>query len=470
MIGYSDLSFWILTGLLFFMCRYAGLRAQNSFLLIASLLFYGEGHWARVLILLASASVDFIAAPMTTVESGNSLRKRRIILAVSLTANLGLLAYFKYIGFFLNEVIPLLGIGTTEYKSYIPPTFPLGISFYTFQAMSYTIDCYRGKAKPCRFYFDYLLYISFFPQLVAGPIEKAASFLPQFLKVRRIESEQVRSAVMLIGLGLFKKFYIGDGLADPVDFIFGDPHAVGPEMYLASWLMAIRVYFDFSAYSDIGRGLARLFGIELSINFKSIWDASNPTLFWERWNITTGRWFRDYVLIPIGGNGNSRFQMARNMIFMFILIGFWHGASWAWLAWGAFHGVVVAIYRDLKKFNPWIVKMTPVFVGILFIQLLVLPAGGFLHAASVSGGLARAWDVLTRDWSTWYGAFRVVIYTAPLILSGIFLDLFWPKIETHFDREHVGWVYRTVVLTILVGFALLFARDPSNPTFIYFAF
>ena len=465
---YSNLSFWLLTIALFFLCRRAGMRFQNTVLLLASLFFYGQGRWFHVLILLFSASVDFIAAPFA--QPGNSLVRRRVALVLSIVANIGLLFYFKYFHFFTTEVGPLFGVRSLGAMNYAPTAFPLGISFYTFQALSYTIDSYRGKVKPCRSYFDFLLYITFFPQLVAGPIEKAATFLPQFLQKRSVTWSHVRTAVGLISLGLFKKFYIADALADPSSFPFYDPKALGPEVFVASWLMAIRVYFDFSAYSDIGRGIARLFGIELAINFKSIWDACNPTQFWGRWNITTGRWFRDYVLIPMGGNGDSRFRMAGNMIFMFVLIGFWHGASWSWLAWGAMHGVIVAVYRDLKKYHPRILNLTPAFFGFLFIQLFLLPAGGFFHMAGMSGGLGRAVDILTRDWSNWIGVGKILIYCAPLIVPGIILDLTWPRLQTSFEEYERGWALEIFAYSALLAAALLLARDLSNPDFVYFVF
>ncbi len=466
---YTSLSFWIVAVATLFACiALSGRREQNVLLLAASLFIYGNGNWSNVPILLFSASLDFLTAPYTVANRRKPIRLLALFFSVSV--NLALLCWFKYAYFFAHEVMPVIGVDSAASYFSDKMIFPLGISFYTFQAISYVIDCYRGKLKPVKSYVDYLLFITFFPQLVAGPIEKASHFLPQVMRGRQFDAKLLSPGLTLIAVGLFRKFYIADSLAAPIDNITQDTNAVGPEVFLISWLMAVRVYFDFYAYSEIGRGIAKLFGIELTINFKPIWSATNPMQFWERWNITTGRWFRDYVLIPLGGNGSSRFSMAFNMFFMFVLIGFWHGASWSWLAWGAFQGLIVAAYRDLRKHHPRLLQATPIWIGFLFIQLVVLAGGGFFHVSNAFTSLPEAFAALTRGWDQWQGAGRILIYCLPFLVPGIIMDHVPLRLRQVFDHPQLMWFVRPIAFGVLLGAALFLSRGPASTSFIYFAF
>lgn len=462
-MSFTSLPFWLLAVLTFSVTIFfSSGRIYRGILLAASLIFYSSGEGAILSILLVSSGIDFAAGFFVGPE--NDSKKRKVALVLSLAGNLGFLFFFKYLHFVTADVLPLLGIKGLEQPLRL---LPLGISFYTFQSMSYTIDVYRGKLKPCRAYWDFLLFVTFFPQLIAGPIERATHLLPQILKAKRAGLDEIRLALIFIASGFFKKMFIANSIGTTAQLILTDSNARPLEWYLGGWTLAMQVYFDFSAYSDFALGLGLIFGIRLSENFRPVWFATNPLAFWERWNITTGRWFRDYFLIPIGGNGSSRFSAARNMIFMFTAVGLWHGASWNWLVWGAMHGVVVAVYRDLKKNRPALIQATPMAIGFFFIQFILLPASGFLHFASDERFLENAARCFKNSFWDLSG---VKIYL-PHIMGYVLPGVGWDILREKFDfRNDVSPVSQVTLVALLLGFAFFLCKGINSPGFVYFDF
>ncbi len=297
----------------------------------------------------------FILALNLLYESFSSLdpqKRRKAVLTIGIAANLAILAFFKYFNFFVENLAALIhDIGFNVKNHHFDILLPLGISFFTFQNISYLVDVYSGKTKSSDRYVDFALFIAFFPKLVAGPIERASNFLVQVSKERGPSRDQIVSGLHLIFYGLFKKVVIADGVAVSVAYVFDTPGSSSwMDIVIASLLFTVQIYGDFSGYTDIARGLANLFGFDLMLNFKNPYFAGNPKEFWSRWHISLSSWLRDYLYIPLGGNRIGRFKMYRNMLITMLLGGLWHGAAWNYVLWGLYHGVLLCISRikDVK--------------------------------------------------------------------------------------------------------------------------
>ena len=316
------------------------IRGQNLLLLAASYLFYGWWDWRFLSLIAISSAVDYaVGQGFARVQDKSS---RRWLLGVSLFVNLGMLAVFKYFNFFVETAVQListLGFSPNEFSLQI--ILPVGISFYTFQTLSYTIDVYHRKIEPTQDIIAFFAFVSFFPQLVAGPIERAADLLPQFLKPREFDSALARSGLRLILWGMFKKVVIADNLAPVVDRTFAN-FTILPTLSLLMGILffAFQIYCDFSGYSEIAVGSARLIGFKLTQNFNYPYLSRNVGEFWRRWHITLSSWFRDYLYIPLGGSRTStRWRHLLNLIITFTLSGLWHGANWTFVSWGVLHGL-----------------------------------------------------------------------------------------------------------------------------------
>lgn len=324
--------------------RSVGLR--NGVLLVASYVFYGWWDWRFLSLLVLSSAIDYTAALAMEGRLPVSppwLTRRRALIA-SVAVNLGVLGVFKYLNFFIDTAqASLTALGAAVEPVYLQIILPIGISFYTFQSMSYSIDVYRGRQRAEANPIDFFLYVSFFPQLVAGPIERAHSLLAQFKRRRPLNSLEVRSGLELIAFGLFKKLLIADNLARIVDDVFASPGAGGMTLLLGVYAFAFQIYCDFSGYTDIARGSARLLGFRLRLNFHMPYFAADPRDFWRRWHISLSEWFRDYVYIPLGGRSEARARTALNVLLTMALCGFWHGAAWTFVLWGLFHGALLAL-------------------------------------------------------------------------------------------------------------------------------
>ena len=310
------------------------LKAQNILIVISSLIFYGWWDWRFLSLLLFSALVDYFVG--LSLQHENDLRKRKLLLCVSLFFNLGLLGFFKYYNFFAENFQQAFTFFGYHFNSQsLNLILPVGISFYTFQSLSYGIDVYRRKLEPTKDVVVFLAFVSFFPQLVAGPIERATNLLPQFYKKRFFDETKAIDGMRLILWGFFKKIVIADNCAPYVNDIFANySNYSGATLIMGAVLFAFQIYCDFSGYSDIAIGLARLFGFDLMRNFRNPYFAKNMAEFWRRWHISLTTWFRDYVYLPLGGSrGNTIFKI-RNVMIVFLVSGFWHGAKWTFIFWG----------------------------------------------------------------------------------------------------------------------------------------
>jgi len=315
------------------------LKLQNIFLLIASYLFYGWWDYRFLALIAASTLVDFFIGKFLQ-KTENDLH-RKILLVLSLAFNLGLLGFFKYYNFFIDSwIASWANLGVEMQVSSLNIILPVGISFYTFQTLSYTIDVYRKKIEPTSDIINFSVFVAFFPQLVAGPIERAKHLLPQFSKKRIFIEERAISGIHLILWGLFKKIVIADSCAIYVNAIFDNYENMNSaSLLLGAVYFAFQIYGDFSGYSDIAIGTGRLFGFDLMRNFNLPYFSRNIAEFWRRWHISLSTWFRDYLYIPLGGSRGSKWQQVRNVFIIFLVSGFWHGANWTFVIWGGLHAL-----------------------------------------------------------------------------------------------------------------------------------
>lgn len=322
---------------------------QNGLLLVASYFFYGWWDWRFLSLLFLSTLVDYVIG--ISLERTTEPRRRKLWLFISVATNLGVLGFFKYYNFFIDSWAEMLrAFGFTPNLRTLNIILPVGISFYTFQTLSYTIDIYRNKTRATSDFLAFAAFVSFFPQLVAGPIERASNLMPQFLRPRKFGFANGMAGLRQIGWGLVKKVVIADNCAPYVEQAFLNPAAYsGSELFLAVIYFAFQIYCDFSGYSDIARGTAKLFGFELMVNFRTPYFSRNIAEFWQRWHISLSTWFRDYVYIPLGGNRISQTRTILNVFVVFVLSGLWHGANWTFIVWGALNALYFIPLMLLQK-------------------------------------------------------------------------------------------------------------------------
>jgi D-alanyl-lipoteichoic acid acyltransferase DltB (MBOAT superfamily) len=391
---FNELNFWVFFSIVFVLYTILPHRAQNRMLLIASYIFYGAWDWRFLGLILFSTVVDYLVG--LRMAAVHDPQPRRRLLQISLVANLGMLGIFKYFGFFVDSFIELVRfIGFDADPITVAIVLPVGISFYTFQTLSYTIDVYRRELKPTREFLDFALFVAFFPQLVAGPIERASNLLPNILTPRIMTLEAIGRGAVLCLLGLIKKVVIADGVAPSVDAIYGAADPSRLDIVLATWLFAIQIYCDFSGYTDIARGVAKMLGFGLMRNFAQPYFAVNPQEFWRRWHISLSTWLRDYLYISLGGNRGGRWHTYRNLMTTMTLGGLWHGAAWNFVAWGIYQGGLLAVHRALtgrrthsgegieRGMRRWLLRIVG---AVLFFQLVAY--GWLLFRATSFGQIA----------------------------------------------------------------------------------
>ncbi len=343
-------------------------RWQNLFLLIASYCFYGWWDVRFLILIFISSSVDFFLGRAIFRQTDKN--KKLNLLRLCMLINLGMLGFFKYYNFFVDSFASLsANLGLQPNLKTLHIILPIGISFYTFQSLSYSIDIYRGKIQPTNNFISFMAFVSFFPQLVAGPIQRASDLLPQFLKARTFKSDRLISGFRYILYGLFKKMVIADRLAYFVDHIYDSPERFdGMVLLVATFMFGFQIYCDFSGYSDIAIGSARLLGFDLTQNFKTPYLSSSFKDFWRRWHISLSTWFRDYVYIPLGGNQVTQSRWTFNILLTFTLSGLWHGASLTFIIWGFLHGFFLVSEHYLSK----VVTLPKSFSWIGFITTFVM--------------------------------------------------------------------------------------------------
>ena len=428
------------------------LKWQNALILVASYFFYGWWSWAFMGLLMLSTALDY--AYGFWVASPNR-KKAKLFLWLSILNNLGILAVFKYYNFFalqFQEGLTLLGLHTNPVLLQV--ALPVGISFYTFHGMSYVFDIYRGQQKPVRNFVDYAVFVSFFPLLVAGPIERANHLLPQVQKPRTFRYNQALAGCRLILWGLFKKVVIADTLATIVDQIYQNPSELNSfTLLLGAIGFSMQIYGDFSGYSDIALGTAKLFGFELLSNFRFPYFSRDVAEFWRRWHISLSSWFRDYLYIPLGGSRVGKVKAVRNTFLIFLVSGFWHGASWNFIAWGFIHACgflpllllnrnrthttdVVAQNRwfpNLKEAGQMLATFSFVTFAWVFFRAETLPdAASYLQAlltkwhmhSGIQGGSVLAWAalLLALDWYLRHDERSLRVPTNRLLRHGIYFS------------------------------------------------
>jgi alginate O-acetyltransferase complex protein AlgI len=331
--------FFLIVAVLFYSVRF---RIGKLLLLCASYVFYMWWDPRFILLILTSTVVDYYLGILLEAASG---RRKNVLLVVSLVVNLGILGFFKYYDFFAGSLAALLHVPQSSVVLQI--ILPVGVSFYTFASLSYTIDVYWGKMKAVRSLIDYALFIAFFPHLIAGPIIRARQFISQIQYWRRPAAIVVQSGIILVLSGLLKKLVFADRFAVVSDTYFNDPTA--HPGWLAAWsgclAFFMQVFFDFSGYTDIARGCAKLLGFEFPLNFARPFLARNPPDLWQRWHMTLSSWVRDYVFMPLSRGRKGRFVLYRNLVLVMVLVGLWHGANWTFVVWGAYHGILLIGYR-----------------------------------------------------------------------------------------------------------------------------
>lgn len=449
-----------------------GQRARASWLLAASYLFYGYWDWRFCGLLLISTVVDFFVG--RALHGADEPTRRKQLLWVSCAVNLGILAVFKYFNFFIDSV---LATGLDVDFLHLHIILPVGISFYTFQTMSYTIDIYRRRLEPTDSFIDFALFVSFFPQLVAGPIERARNLLPQIARLDRPSSDQVRQGLALLAVGYFKKVLVGDAAGRMVDHIFGNHQLyTSPELLAGLILFSIQIYADFSGYSNIARGLAKLLGIELMKNFEQPYLSANITEFWRRWHISLSSWLRDYLYISLGGNRRGNGRTYVNLLTTMLLGGLWHGAAWTFVVWGGLHGLYLAVHkmvlgdRKIADRFEWRGPASLVrwLAGVAVTNVLVLLTWLFFRAEDFD----QAWYFLS-SFANWQGSELAGRFTG-ITLSFMAMVVLLDCCE-YFGRRHdwllrlrpsVAWGLGTAAMILVV----LYMATTDPMPFVYFQF
>ncbi len=439
-------------------------RGRSWLLLAASWFFYGYWSLKFLGLLVATTAIDWWIG--LALEHARPPR-RRFLVFLSVAFNLGLLATLKYFNFFAGEFSRFLALlGVEVPLPVLECVLPVGLSFYVFQSMGYTIDVYRGALKPTRDFFVFALFVSFFPQLVAGPIERAGNMLGQFAASPDSTSEQRSRGFYLILWGYFKKVVVADNLALVVQGVFDSPTTAGGFMVLmATYAFTLQIYCDFSGYSDIARGLARYFGIELMENFRLPFFAANPRDFWHRWHISLSTWLRDYLYFPLGGSRLGAIRTGLNLMVTTLLCGLWHGANWTYVAWGGYHGLGLLVHRlvpplrlgFLGKPFAWLGTFLFVSLGFLVFRAHSLTQAGDLLASALNSPSPCPGDFGVLQ--------RIVLLTLPVwaletlqLLTGdreVLLRL-WPPLQC--------------LLTAGLLLAILILGAPDGRPFIYFQF
>ena len=448
---------------------------RNIFLIGVSYLFYGWWDWRFLSLIIISSLVDFIIGKKIFEE--NEIKKRKRLLLISVIVNIGFLSFFKYFNFFIDSFTDAFSFFGAEIDGYnLNIVLPVGISFYTFQTLSYTLDIYYKKLEPSKDVFSFFAFVSFFPQLVAGPIERAKDLLPQFYEERKVNYEQLRSGLLKMTLGFFKKIVIADRLAVFVDGVYADVGSVDSVTSLIAILFfAFQLYLDFSAYSDIAIGTARILGFNLSTNFKRPYLSSSFSDFWKRWHISLSSWFRDYVYIPLGGNRVGKKKMIRNILIVFVLSGLWHGASWNFVIWGFLNGLFILVLdRFLSNKSNSIVKriFTSVFISSLWaLSLIFFRAQTFDDALIMFTNIFKA----NKDILYNYGLNSLEFsFTIKLLIGYILFELITEK----FNNMYEWFIKRNLVIrwfayVVIIAFILLFGSygvGLNDNNFIYFQF
>jgi alginate O-acetyltransferase complex protein AlgI len=476
---FNSINFAIFLPIIFFLYWFANkgkLKFQNVILLLASYFFYASWDYRFLFLLLFSSGLDFYTG--IKIDSAQLKKHKKAWLFLSICINLGFLGLFKYYNFFAEsfaDALHLLGFKVSDFT--LKLILPVGISFYTFHGLSYIIDIYNGKIKAERNVIDYAVFVSFFPLLVAGPIERATQLLPQ-LKVRRsFDVSKAINGLQQMLWGFFKKIVIADNCATYVNQIFANSESYdGSTLVIGAVFFAFQVYGDFSGYSDIAIGTARLFGIDLMKNFAYPFFSRNMAEFWRRWHISLSTWFRDYIYFPLGGNRGSTILQIRNVLIIFLLSGLWHGAAWTYILWGFLHALYVmptVIFKVKNRYEDTVAhgRMLP---NIKEIFQMLGTFGLFVFALTLfrSSNLSHAYQYISEIFSKSLFAYPQVLPSKLLLTILVFMTIEWIGREQEFAIEtfHLKWpkpirwaFYYSIVISIFYFYS-------SDQQFFYFQF
>ena len=427
-------------------------------LLAASYFFYAWINPLYLILILYSTSVDYFSA--ARMEKSNH---RKLWLTISVINNIGLLGFFKYAGFIADNLNVLLGSLNIPYEI-APPglLLPVGISFYIFQSMSYTIDFYRGNTPREKSFIRYAAFVSLFPRLLMGPIERAKNLLPQFHKMPAVSWQDIADGLSLFVVGLFKKVALADFLKLYVDRIYDSPEQFqSPALILATFLFAWQIYFDFSGYTDMARGIARMMGFRLMLNFNNPYLATGLGDFWSRWHISLSSWFKDYLYIPLGGNRKGRFNTYRNMFLTMVISGLWHGAAWTFIIWGVVHAIGRFLTREMEQTEFYMQKV-PKLVKQIFVFSFVCFAWIFFRENSIND----VWLIITRIFTSGFSNPYCPVL-ALLLIFAVWLYQFM-------HESRIKWLLELkpvrITIVILMIFYLAFFAPSSEQAFIYMQF
>ena len=454
-------------------------RGQNVLLFVASYVFYGYVHPWFLILIATSTTIDYCAA--RGMEAWP--QRNKAFLWLSIVSNFGMLGFFKYFNFFVDNVHGVLAaLGVAGPQPALRLLLPVGISFYTFQAMSYTIDVYRGELRARRSLLDLAVFVSFFPHLVAGPIQRASFLLPQVESRRRFDVETARTGFLKICWGFFKKLVIADNVGVIANKVFALADPSFPLLWAGVFAFAMQIYADFSAYTDIARGTSRWLGFELTENFDHPYLARSPSDFWRRWNISLSTWFRDYVYVPLGGSREGTGTWARNVLATFLLSGLWHGASWNYVLWGFYHGLLLVATRARTLLQPAAEprrgRLSPTATAAIEILqiagMFVLTCIGWLIFRETD--LRALWRDLTLSpfaasaldrQSALYLFALTLVYSLPLWVHSVWSEMA-PRREAH-ARAWPGLALQGVACGLALA-AILVLRSSTSLDFIYFRF
>jgi alginate O-acetyltransferase complex protein AlgI len=476
---FNTWSFWIFLAAVLPLYWALPFRWQNRMLLAASYFFYGCWSWKLLPLILGSTLMDYGLGIAVSRAEEPGARKR--LVAISVAVNLALLGFFKYYGFFAREATRMSeSLGLPISLPLWNIILPVGISFYTFQSMSYVIDISRRVTEPARNFWDFALYVAFFPHLVAGPImrsgnsENGVGLLKQIQAPRRYRDGDFQQGLYHVTIGLFKKVVVGDNMANLVNAIFQTPvsQLSGPECIAGVYAFALQIYADFSGYSSIAQGVARWMGIDLMVNFRMPYLAVNPSDFWRRWHISLSTWLRDYLYIPLGGSRGGKFATYRNLLITMVLGGVWHGANWTFVAWGLFHGVLLCVYRVVdRKGQEKTIHDYGVVGGMVraFVLFNLVCVGWLLFRAAT---FDQAWQMLVRSVTDT----RVTPLARVIFESIVFYGLPLLAFEYWVERRRqltvlvqVAWPWRAAVYSYAMTM-LIFFPPTGVHEFIYFQF
>ena len=466
--------------LLYWLLANKSLKLQNALIVLASYVFYGWWDWRFLSLILFSTLVDYTIG--IKLKSEKNQTKRKILLWTSICVNLGFLGFFKYANFFLDNFTAAFSFFGSEIATHsLDIILPVGISFYTFQTLSYTIDVYKQKLEPTNDFIVFSAFVSFFPQLVAGPIERATNLLPQFYKKRTFELSKAVDGMRQILWGLFKKIVIADSCAELANQIFNNSAEMnGSTLVLGALFFTFQIYGDFSGYSDIAIGTSRLFGFNLMQNFKFPYFSRDIAEFWRRWHMSLSTWFRDYLYIPLGGSRGGTWMKVRNTFLIFIVSGFWHGANWTFIAWGTLHAIyfLPLLLTNKNRNNLEIVaqgnylptarellQMLSTFTLTVF-AWIIFRANDITHAFHYISEIFSA-SILEAPKLT---DSKEAIITMLLVFIFIFIE--WLGRESQFALEHLGLKWKrplrhALYYTIIIA---LFWCNGKEQQFIYFQF